>query len=114
MKWYPSNDKIIISSWLSQNHEAVLLKLYLKPSKYGTSSSGCDLIVAQIKDLATNEFHPPSQKIQALLSCTGDSKKMVRSDQIVKIWLSVIDTTNEAKLRTLAAEHPNLLVVEYK
>lgn len=27
MKWYSSNDKIIISAWLSQNHAAVLLKL---------------------------------------------------------------------------------------
>lgn len=78
------------------------------------SSNGCDLIVAQIKDLATNEFQPPSQKLQALLSCTCDSMKMAQSDQIVNTRLSIIDTTNEAKLRTLSAKHPNLLDVEYK
>lgn len=39
---------------------------------------------------------------------------MVQSDQIVNIWVSVIDTTNEAKSWTLIAKHPKIVDVEYK
>ena len=40
--------------------------------------------------------------------------KMVQSDQLVNIWVSVIDTTNEAKLWAFTAKHPKIVDVEYK
>lgn len=51
---------------------------------------------------------------QALLSYTGDSTKMVQSDQIVNIRVALIDTTNEAKSWTFTAKHPKILDVELK